>query len=293
MNDPTPAKPPLPWWPYAVFLAIPAVLMIARTPGLPTAETMAEQVSLASLPADLTRRLRHILFVPIGALAVVFVRLTLGLRMLGPFRSILLAVAFQRTGVTVGMTFLLITTVTVLGLRAAIRGLHLPYFGRIMVLLSGVAVMMMMGVMVGSWLEFEPAQTVVFMPIVVLCLVADAFARTMDREGLRSALWRGTVTVLVAMVLTAVVRLPDLSHLMVNFPELVLAQIGLMIIVSRPLAWRLLDDWNPRVVATDDTPDEEGLELFPPLHDSPLSMGQPRDHLRKQVAPVSSLDAKW
>ena len=293
MNDPTPAKPPLPWWPYAVFLAIPAVLMIARTPGLPTAEAMAEQVSLASLPADLTRRLQHILFVPIGALAVVFVRLTLGLRMLGPFRSILLAVAFQRTGVTVGMTFLLITTVTVLGLRAAIRGLHLPYFGRIMVLLSGVAVMMMMGVMVGSWLEFEPAQTVVFMPIVVLCLVADAFARTMDREGLRSALWRGTVTVLVAMVLTAVVRLPDLSHLMVNFPELVLAQIGLMIIVSRPLAWRLLDDWNPRVVATDDTPDEEGLDLFPTLHDSPLAMGQPRDHLRKQVAPVSSLDAKW
>ena len=92
MIDPPPNKPPLPLWTYVVFLALPLLLMVARTPGLATAEWMAENLSLSSLPSDLTRRLQHILFVPIGALAVVFVRLTLGLRMLGPFRSILLAV---------------------------------------------------------------------------------------------------------------------------------------------------------------------------------------------------------
>ena len=286
MIDPPPNKPPLPLWTYVVFLALPLLLMVARTPGLATAEWMAENLSLSSLPSDLTRRLQHILFVPIGALAVVFVRLTLGLRMLGPFRSILLAVAFQRTGVTVGMTFLVITTATVLWLRAAIRGLHLPYFGRIMVLLSGVAVMMLMGVMVGSWLEFQPAQTVVFMPIVVLCLVADAFARTLDREGLRSALWRGSVTVLVAVILSTIVRVPVVNRLLMNYPELVLAQIGAIIFVSRPLAWRLFDDLNPRAADDEESTDEEAVDMRPAHGDRPHAAGQRRESQRKQVARV-------
>ena len=51
---------------------------------------------------------REAFFIPIGALAAVATRLTLGIRILGPFRSILLGIAFYQTGIIFGAGFLIV-----------------------------------------------------------------------------------------------------------------------------------------------------------------------------------------
>jgi hypothetical protein len=259
MNKLAETKPPTLAWLLVVLFGLPLAIMVAKWPGLPTSEFVNEHVSLATLSPELQAQFAHILFVPLGAMLVVLVRLTLGLRVLGPFRSILLAVAFQITGVVLGVLFLAVTIAVVVAIRPSMRSLKLPYFGRITVMLSTVAVLMMAGVMAGGWFDLGLLQTIVYFPIVVLCLVADAFARTVEREGFRSALWRGALTAMVAIVLTALAGIPWIVRLVIDYPELLIAQIGGIIVISRLMAWRLFAHLNPKFgeQPKDDLPKED------------------------------------
>src|SRR5512142_254548 len=97
-------------WRFVALMLLPAALIaVARYHALPTSSFLAQHASLTDAPRGLQHTLNDILFVPIGALIVVVFRLTLGIRVLGPFRSILLAFAFLTTGITVGLIFLAAT----------------------------------------------------------------------------------------------------------------------------------------------------------------------------------------
>jgi hypothetical protein len=234
-------------WPLALLLGLPLLIIAAKSLDLPISRFLAEHISLLEVSQRLQHKLTHILFIPLGAMLVVLVRLTLGLRVLGPFRSILLAVAFQITGVVMGLTFLAVTIAIIYAIRPTIKALKLPYFGRITVMLSAVAVLMTVAVMAGGWTDWHSLQSVAYFPIVVLCLVADAFARTARQEGMRSALWRCSMTALVGVVLAALAEIPQVSDVLIHYPELLIAQIGLIIIISQFMAWRLLERFNPKV----------------------------------------------
>jgi hypothetical protein len=93
-------------WLVSLLFIVPLLIVIGKWPALPTSGLLTQWFSLDALPAAVHHGARHILFVPLGAVLVVFCRLTLGIRVLGPFRSILLAVAFQVTGILVGLIFL-------------------------------------------------------------------------------------------------------------------------------------------------------------------------------------------
>lgn len=242
----------------AVLIAVPLLVVLAKWPGLPTAEFLRTHFTLETLPLRIQHKLTHILFVPLGALLIVFVRLTLGLRLLGPFRSLLLAVAFQATGILLGLTFLTITMAIVTFTRPSIRGLRMPYFGRITVLLSSVAGLMVLVVLAGSWLHIGLLNSIAYFPIVVLSMIADAFARTAKSEGWPSALWRAGITASVAILLTALAMVPAVSQLLIRYPELMVAHIGGIIFISRSMNWRVLAHWNPPVlVEVGDNEDDE------------------------------------
>jgi hypothetical protein len=225
---------------------------------VPTAEFLRTHFTLETLPLRVQHKLTHILFVPLGAMLIVLVRLTLGLRLLGPFRSLLLAVAFQATGIVLGVTFLTVTIGIVALARPSIRALKMPYFGRTTVLLSSVAGLMVLVVLAGSWLHIGLLNSIAYFPIVVLSLIADAFARTAKSEGWPSALWRAGVTASVAIVLTAIASVPAVAELLIRFPELMVAHIGGIIFISRSMNWRVLAHWNPPVlVEVGDNEDDE------------------------------------
>src|SRR5436190_22734086 len=89
-------------WALVLLVLVPALVLLARHPGLPSSGFLEHHLSLASLPLRVQRRLGDVLFFPLGAVLVVFVRLTLGLRVLGPFRPVLIASVFRITGIPFG-----------------------------------------------------------------------------------------------------------------------------------------------------------------------------------------------
>ncbi len=243
-DTPGSGRGPILWW-IGLLVAIPVVVITYKLSALPGAARLAEATSFAGFPDELNDRLRYVLFVPLGALVVVLVRVTLGIRVLGPFRSILLAIAFQITGIGLGLFFLALVIGIVAATRPLLRSMRVPYFGRVSVTLSLVAATMMLAIMVGESLGLQALQRVVYFPIVVLCLTGEGFARTLRREGVRSALWRGSMTALAAVLITGLTEIPGLAGTLVRFPELLFLQIGLILAISEFLGFRLLIFLNP------------------------------------------------
>ncbi|OHB68671.1 MAG: hypothetical protein A2V70_07120 [Planctomycetes bacterium RBG_13_63_9] len=228
-------------------VVLPLVVAAGKCSVFPTSDFLSRAVSLADVPVEMHRRLQYVLFVPLGAILVVLCRLTLGIRVLGPFRSILLALAFQITGILQGIAFLVVVVAAIVGIRPTLKAMRLPYFGRVSVILSLVSVIIVFAMLLASWVEVESLRRVAYFPLIVLCLVGDSFSRILVKEGPRSALWRGTMTILVGVLLTCLAAMPVLRQLLLDYPELLIAQIGCIVVVCEFLDWRLLQWMNPAV----------------------------------------------
>lgn len=236
------------WLVVGALLAIPLALMIWRSTSWPGAAELERWISFATLPTAMRERTLHLLFAPLGALLVVFVRLTLGIRILGPFRSVLLALAFQVTGVVVGLGFFALVLCAVVMLRPHIKRLRMPYFGKSTALLATVAVLIVATVLVGLALGITSVERVVYFPVVVLTLTGEAFSTTLRREGPRSALWRAAATALTALAITAMSTWTALQELLITRPESLLMVLAAIILVCEALRLKLFEGFNPRPV---------------------------------------------
>lgn len=232
----------------SVLILLPCLLLAGKVHGAPTAEFLTRHATLSDLPRPLESALGDLVFVPLGALVVVLFRLTLGLRVLGPFRSILLAFAFVATGVVTGLVFLAGAVTALVVIRPLIAGLRLPYYARISVMLGVVALGILLVAMAGEWAGSRSLLEVARFPIVALCLVGDAVARTIRREGLAWGVWRTIVTALAAVIVALLADVSALRELLIRDPELILVELALLIGLSSYGAWRLLDGWNPLVM---------------------------------------------
>jgi hypothetical protein len=262
MNDSTKRLATSQRWVLAAMFVLPLLLMAGKLPSLPTSEFLLTNCSLLNLPAKMQGRVNHILFVPLGAILVVFCRLTLGIRVLGPFRSILLAFAFQTTGIVLGIVFLAVTLAVVVTLGPPVRALRMPYFGRISAMLSGVALIVVVGILCGTWLHVDSLRKVAYFPLVVLCLIGEAFVRTVAQEGARSALWRSLMTAAIAVLLTYLASVRQLRLLMLTCPELLCTQTATIALISHYFAWRYLEWLNPKV-GRDEDEDKDGESDWP------------------------------
>lgn len=228
-------------------IALPVVIVLYKVSGMPGAERVAWNLSFQMLEHGERSRMLHLLMTPIGALLVVFTRLTLGLRVLGPFRSVLLAIAFQVTGPIIGPIFFALVIAVVVLLRPSIKAMRLPYFGRSTVMLAAVAGMIVLATLLGIALGVPDVERVAYFPVVVLTLAGEAFAKTLRKEGQRSALWRAGSTAVLALVITGLSSVSVLRDGLIAFPELELVVVAAIILTCEYMPFRALQHLNPPV----------------------------------------------
>lgn len=200
---------------------------------------------MTELSKSMQNRVAYILFIPFGATVAVFFRLVLGIRLFGPFRSILIAIAFKIMGIPLGLIFLMVVVSIVITIRPVVKAINLPYFARVSVLLCAVAFIMLVALNMSTWFNFKPLSRVVYFPIIALCLMGEGVARTLSKEGIRSAFWRGIMTVLVGVLITLIAQINGFKNLFVYFPELLIVQIAFIVIIAEFFDLRLLAWLNP------------------------------------------------
>lgn len=226
-------------------IALVAVLQLLRSSSLPISAGLETHATFRHLPAESQAQIYQVLAVPVAALVVVFFRLTLGLRMLGPFRPILIAVAMRSVGVLMGVVFLVVVGAVTLYLRPRLKQGWLPYYGRLAAMLSVVVLLEVIVMMLGSAMDWSWAGRAVLFPIVVLTLTTDGFARMLNNEGFAAAIWCGTTTVLAALASKALTDLHAVREALIDFPESLLLITSSIMLISTHFNRRYLEHWNP------------------------------------------------
>ncbi|MEZ4652566.1 MAG: 7TM domain-containing protein [Candidatus Eisenbacteria bacterium] len=234
-------------WTLVITLLLPLIIIALKHSPLPFADALREGLSLGGSSHEVKGRVANVLLVPLGAAVVVFFRIALGIRVLGPFRSVLLAIAFQVTGIPLGLFFLSLVISVIVAMRRTIKRLRLPYFSRLSFTLSTVATIITVTLVAARAFDFAALGRAAYFPIVVLCLTADGFAKTLRREGTRSALWRGGMTALVAVLISGIARNAAVEQFLARYPELLLAEIGMIVVISYFLGFRLFAFLNPPI----------------------------------------------
>jgi uncharacterized protein with transglutaminase domain len=258
---------PLPRLLLTLLFAVPLLLILAKQPWSPLAGLALRRFSLLDLPPEVKHSVGHVVLLPLGAVVVVFVRVTLGIRVFGPFRSVLLAAAFQVTGIPIGLLFLAVVVASIVALRGFLTQMGLSYYGRVSAMLTAVGALVAATLLASAWLNIGYLYGVVHFPMVVLCLLAEVFAKTLQNEGCIPAVWRGGMTALVAVAITLLAGLPVLQRPLLRFPELLMVQAGTIVLIGRFLGFRLLEQFNPGHTAVS----QEGVAEYEPREQPPDS----------------------
>lgn len=236
-------------WILAILAALPLVTITLRMLALPgfgpaalgsAGDVLDRVLSLSDVPPSQRDHVLYLLFVPTCALLVALARLTFGLRILG-FRSILMSVAFHQSGVAPSLLLIAIAVVTVLLLRPWLRHLQLPYYARISVILCVAAMTMVGALLAGPWVSSDITRGMAYFPVIVLGMTAEGIARSADRDGSWRALWLAINTVVLALVMVLVCRIPLLRGFVLRFPEIVLTQIVAIVLIAEFFQLRIAD----------------------------------------------------
>lgn len=231
-----------------LLIALPIFIILAKWPILPTGPLFLEIFSLKGFFGQTSSLDEILLFIPLGAFLTVLIRLTLGIQVLGPFRPLLIAMAFQVTGILLGCTALIVVSTVIALMSPFIKRARLPYFARMAVLLNTVVVLVIGTLIASRWFEIYTLLTIAYLPMIAISLAADGFARALYKEGFHVALWKGGMTVVSALVIYLFYLIADAydwEEVLSRFPELLVMQIGMVIIVAEHLNLRIFESLNP------------------------------------------------
>ncbi len=266
---------PAPWWTHIIrrkgnlsrralwllglLAAVPIATMVLRITALPgvaipgafdglrtIGNALNQTFSLSAVPFGQREHVLYLLFLPTCALLVALTRLTLGIRVLG-FRSILIAVGFHQSGIVPSLVLITVSVATIVLVRPWLRQIRLPYYARVSVILCIVAVTMVAALLLAPWLRLDVMWKVAYFPVIVLGMLAEGIAHTLDRDNMFTASWRAATTIVLAFLIALICSIPALRSTLLQFPELVLTQIVAILMVAEYLDLRLLQDWDDKI----------------------------------------------
>ena len=205
-------------------------------------------VTLEWVPIAQRHLVIYLVLLPTAALLITLARLTFGLRVLG-FRSVLIAVGFQEVGVVPSLVLIAVVLGVIAILRPWMRRIRLPLYARISMILALTACIQIFFLLLGSWQRSPTIFNLAFFPVIILALMAEGIAGTLDQKRPATAAWRLGWTLALALLLYALMNFGPFLKLLLRAPELMLLQIVAIVLVAEFLDFRLLQDWQKHVSA--------------------------------------------
>jgi hypothetical protein len=195
--------------------------------------------SIYSLPIEQQNIFKLILLVPIGTLAVIFLRVLVGLRTAGTFMPVLLALAFIQTQLLTGLSIFLLILIVGLAVRSYLSRLNLLLVSRIAAVVV-VVVMMMAAISIVSYkLHIEQALTVTFFPMIILAWTIERMSILWEEDGGHEVFIQVSGSLVVAIVAYMLMTNRYIEHWTFNFPELTLCVLGVILLMGQYTGYRL------------------------------------------------------
>ncbi|AXH09821.1 hypothetical protein CP960_07570 [Malaciobacter halophilus] len=195
--------------------------------------------SLFVLPNEAQNTFKLLLLVPLGALVVVIMRVFVGIKTSGTFMPILLSMAFIETQLLPGiLMFILVVTIGLI-VRSYLSYLNLLLVARISAVLIVVVGIMAFVAILSQKLGLQYATSITFFPIIILAWTIERMSIIWEEDGPKEVILQGSGSLLVSILAFFAMTNSVLSFITFNFPEVLLAVLGLIILLGRYSGYRL------------------------------------------------------
>lgn len=207
--------------------------------------------SLYSLPTSSQELYKILIMVPVGVFLLVILRNIIGIKGLGSFMPVLIALAFRETTLAWGL--ILFTSITAVGLiaRLWLEQMKLLLAPRLAAILMIVILLMGIISVVAHKLGFDRGLSVALFPIVILTMTIERVSILWDERGPAAAIREAIQSLVIATICYLIMSLPGLQHLFFTFPELILLLLAATLVIGRYSGYRLLELPRFRVLAGD------------------------------------------
>ncbi len=197
--------------------------------------------SFYNMPLESQILFKVLLMIPLGGLAIAFLRQVVGVKTFGTFMPVLIALAFRETGLIVGI--LLFMGVVALGLmiRNYFDHLKLLLVPRLAAVLTVVVLVLSLLAMASNRLGLVSGLSISLFPIVILTMTIERMTLMWEEYGPSEAFKVGFSSLFAALFAYFVMNNATLSYLVFGFPELLLVVLALAMLLGRYNHYKLTE----------------------------------------------------
>ena len=210
--------------------------------------------SLLNLPIETQQTFKILLLVPVGAFIMLILRNLVGIKTFGTFMPVLVALAFNWTGLVAGLV--LFATIISLGLlvRFYMERLKLLLVPRLTAVLIVVVLLMALVSVVSNKLGLNVGLSVALFPMIILTMTIERVSVAWEERGAAYSIKQTLGSLAIAALAYTAMGQPQLQHLIFVFPELLLVLLAATLILGRYSGYRLSELFRFRALARDPDP---------------------------------------
>jgi hypothetical protein len=188
-----------------------------------------------------------LLVLPIIATILSFLKQVVGMTTFGLFTPSIIALSFLVLGWPVGVLFLLFILMTGYATRALMRRLHILYIPKMAIILGVGSLTILFLVGIGTFFGVFLSYDTVFVLLIMSTLV-ESFLNVKSEEGLRSAVFGISQTIIAALLCVFIVQWPSFRSLIIAYPEIILFTPIINILLGRWTGLRVSEYFRFREV---------------------------------------------
>lgn len=206
-----------------------------------TARTLAQRLSLDSLPGPERRLVEFLLLLPIAALIVCVFRNLIGIQSFGTFAPALVGLAFRDIGSWPGILVFLSIVLVGWGMRRGLDRYHLLQVPRTAVMLSLVVILLIAAVVVANYRDLEATKYIPLFPIVILTGMIERFWTLETEDGTSSSFRTLLGTMFISGIIAVSLSWSAVANHMFRFPETLGLIMALQLLIGRYTGYRLCE----------------------------------------------------
>ncbi len=226
---------------YSVLKSINSSFGMAKYRAKAVSQEKLFAFSIYNLPIGQQNALKWLMIFPLAILIVVLLRNVVGLKTMGTFTPMLIAMALVETGFISGLIGFSLIVGVGLAIRTALSRLNLLLVPRISAVVIFVILIIQCCAVLGYQYDWSVASSVLFFPIIIMAWIIERASIIWEEEGFKNAAKEVFNSVVVAIITYFVIVNQTIRHVMFVFDELNAVILFIVMLLGTYTGYRLTE----------------------------------------------------
>ena len=185
--------------------------------------------------------LRTILLLPLAALIIAIFRNVVGLKTFGVLLPALIGLALVNVSLSTGLLAFTVVTGLITLLHFVLEKWSLLHIPRVAIILTCVIMALLTMGLLGTQMNWEMGELMIYLPIVIVSITAERFAKVLTEETPKDAMKMLANTFAIALLTCLVFQSNVLLGIFLTFPEHYLTILFVMLLLGKWIGMRVLE----------------------------------------------------